>query len=169
MKKKDVTLDEAIELLRAEYEKALRTKYVVNPLAWALYHTWEKVHKSTGEMSKEKQLFEDLVEIFEEEYEKRRLITPQNTAEKMTAKGYSKQSEWISVEERLPTAEENDRGLVGIVNGHNGKIGFIDAIIFVDYDFEEREWWSTNYDITNCRVKYWMLLPEPPKMKGGAE
>ena len=57
MKKKDVTLDEAIELLRAEYEKALRTKYVVNPLAWALYHTWEKVHKSTGEMSKEKQLF----------------------------------------------------------------------------------------------------------------
>lgn len=48
-------------------------------------------------MSKEKQLFEDLVEIFEEEYEKRRLITPQNTAEKMTAKGYHKQSEgeWI--------------------------------------------------------------------------
>lgn len=44
-------------------------------------------------MSKEKQLFEDLVEIFEEEYEKRRLITPQNTAEKMTAKGYRKQSE----------------------------------------------------------------------------
>lgn len=48
MKKKDVTLDEAIELLRTEYEKALRTKYVINPLAWALYHTWEKVHKSTG-------------------------------------------------------------------------------------------------------------------------
>lgn len=44
-------------------------------------------------MSKEKQMFEDLVEIFDEEYEKRRLITPQNTAEKMTAKGYVKQSE----------------------------------------------------------------------------
>ena len=35
----------------------------------------------------------DLVEIFDEEYEKRRMITPQNTAEKMTAKGYRKQSE----------------------------------------------------------------------------
>jgi rubrerythrin len=39
----------------------------------------------------------DLIEIFDEEYEKRRLITPKNTAEKMTAKGYRKQSEgeWI--------------------------------------------------------------------------
>lgn len=48
-------------------------------------------------MSKEKQMLEDLIEIFDEEYERRRLITPQNTAEKMTAKGYRKQSEgeWI--------------------------------------------------------------------------
>ena len=54
-------------------------------------------------MSKEKQndelvqMYRDLSEIFNEEYEKRRLITPQNTAEKMTAKGYRKQSEgeWI--------------------------------------------------------------------------
>ena len=50
-------------------------------------------------MSKEQQndelvqMYRDLVEIFDEEYEKRRLITPQNTAEKMTAKGYRKQSE----------------------------------------------------------------------------
>ena len=35
----------------------------------------------------------DLIEIFDEEYEKRRLITPQNTAEKMADKGYRKQSE----------------------------------------------------------------------------
>ena len=35
----------------------------------------------------------DLIEIFDEEYEKHRLITPQNTAKKMTAKGYRKQSE----------------------------------------------------------------------------
>ena len=53
-------------------------------------------------MSREKQMINDLIEIFDEEYEKRGLITPQNTAEKMTAKGYRKQSEWISVEERLP-------------------------------------------------------------------
>lgn len=39
----------------------------------------------------------DLIEIFDEEYEKRRLITPDFTAEKMTAKGYRKQreGEWI--------------------------------------------------------------------------
>ena len=48
MKRKEMTLEDAIELLRSEYEKAKRTKYVINPLAWALYHTWEKVHKSTG-------------------------------------------------------------------------------------------------------------------------
>ena len=38
----------------------------------------------------------DLVEIFSEEYDKRNLITADNTAEKMLAKGYRKQSvgEW---------------------------------------------------------------------------
>jgi ribosomal protein S25 len=49
------------------------------------------------EKQNEKQAIEemrkDLIDIFDEEYEKRRLITPQNTAEKMTAKGYRKQSE----------------------------------------------------------------------------
>ena len=51
----------------------------------------------------------DLIEIFDEEYENRRLITPQNTAEKMTAKGYRKQSEgeWIAKKEmyRTPSAK----------------------------------------------------------------
>jgi hypothetical protein len=79
-----------------------------------------------------------------------------------------KQSEWISVEERLPTEEENENGIVGIVSGYNGKIRFRDAIILVDYDFEEKEWWSQDYDLTDCKVKYWMPLPEPPE-KGGAE
>lgn len=47
-------------------------------------------------MSKEKQIEEmrkDLIEIFDEEYEKRRLITADFTAIKMTTKGYRKQSE----------------------------------------------------------------------------
>jgi len=78
-------------------------------------------------------------------------------------------SEWISVDERLPTVEENDRGLVGIVNGHNGKIGFKDAIVFVDYDFDEKEWWSEDFDLTNCKVDLWFSIPKPPKMKGGAK
>lgn len=35
----------------------------------------------------------DLIEIFDEEYSKRNLITPQFTAEHLIAKGYRKQSE----------------------------------------------------------------------------
>ena len=52
----------------------------------------------------EKQMVKDLVEIFDKEYEKRRLITPQNTAEKLIAKGYRKQSEgeWKKVSEKYP-------------------------------------------------------------------
>lgn len=38
-----MTLEDAIELLRKEYEKASNTHYVNRPLAWALYHTWKKV------------------------------------------------------------------------------------------------------------------------------
>ena len=44
-------------------------------------------------MSRDKQMINDLIEIFDEEYGKRNLITPQNTAEKLTAKGYRKASE----------------------------------------------------------------------------
>ena len=42
----------------------------------------------------------DLVEIFTEEYDKRNLITADNTAKKMLAKGYLKQSEgeWVWTE-----------------------------------------------------------------------
>lgn len=38
-------------------------------------------------------MINDLIEIFDEEYGKRNLITPQNTAEKMTAKGYRKSTD----------------------------------------------------------------------------
>ena len=44
-------------------------------------------------MSRDKQMFNDLIEIFDEEYGKRNLITPQNTAEKLTAKGYRKSTD----------------------------------------------------------------------------
>lgn len=40
------------------------------------------------ELNRERQMIDDLIEIFDEEYNKRNLITPQNTAEKLTAKGY---------------------------------------------------------------------------------
>lgn len=45
------------------------------------------------DLNKEKQMISDLIEIFGEEFSKRYLITPQNTAEKLTAKGYRKASE----------------------------------------------------------------------------
>jgi rubrerythrin len=48
-------------------------------------------------MNGQMELERDLIEIFDEEYEKRHLITPANTAEKLTEKGYRKetQGEWI--------------------------------------------------------------------------
>ena len=93
-------------------------------------------------------------------------LTYRPAAEHLYEKGYRKQ-EWISVDERSPTKDENDRGIVGIVTGFNGKIRFKDAIILVDYDFDEKEWLSPDYDLTDCKVTHWMPLPEAPK--GGAE
>lgn len=38
-----MTIDQAIDQLRMEYEKALRNPTVRTPLAYALYHTWRFV------------------------------------------------------------------------------------------------------------------------------
>ena len=110
-------------------------------------------------MSKEKQTKEmrkDLIEIFDEEYEKRRLITADFTAIKLTAKGYRKQ-EWISVDDRLP--EKYEKHLLLLDNGRI-TIGWYheSAMNFVEDGF-----------VTVNRVTHWMPIPEPPKMKGGAE
>lgn len=50
----------------------------------------------------------DLIEIFDEEYEKRRLITADFTAIKMSAKGYRKQSEgeWVHGENDMAHCSE---------------------------------------------------------------
>lgn len=71
------------------------------------------------------------------------------------------QSKWIS--DRLPTEEECNRAIVGVVNGYNGRITFTDAEIFVCYDFKEKDWYSEDYDIEGCKVRCWYVLPEPPK------
>lgn len=42
-----MTLEEVIELLKVEYERARGLKYVINPLAFALYEVWKKVDKGT--------------------------------------------------------------------------------------------------------------------------
>lgn len=38
-----MTLEKAIEMLREEYERALKMEYVKKPLAWALFQVWKKV------------------------------------------------------------------------------------------------------------------------------
>ena len=100
----------------------------------------------------------------QEPYKRNTILGVVSTIQNTKTADVVPREKWISVEDRLPTEEENDRGLVGIVNGHNGKIGFHDAIIFVDYDFEVKEWWSKDYNLIGCTVEFWMPLP---KMKGG--
>lgn len=43
-----MTLEKAIKLLKAEYERAKNIPYVQNPLAWALYQVWKKVDEMKG-------------------------------------------------------------------------------------------------------------------------
>lgn len=104
-------------------------------------------------MNREKQMIDDLTEIFDEEYEKRNLITPKNTAEKMTAKGYRKQ-EWISVNERLP-----DREGKYLAYTTRGTVEMARCYTYHVDDKPQFDYWIT----------HWMPLPEAPKMKGGAE
>lgn len=39
-------LRKAVELLHKNYEKALNSSYVRNPIAWALYHNWKKMDEN---------------------------------------------------------------------------------------------------------------------------
>ena len=41
-------LREAVKLLKKQYEKALNSTYVRDPLAWALYHTWKMLDKEVN-------------------------------------------------------------------------------------------------------------------------
>ena len=40
-----MTIDNAIDMVRSEYEKALNLSYIRNPLAFALYSVWKKADK----------------------------------------------------------------------------------------------------------------------------
>jgi hypothetical protein len=51
-----MTLEDAIELLRKEYEKASNTNYVNRPLSCALYHTWKKVDSEKPTLIRETDL-----------------------------------------------------------------------------------------------------------------
>ena len=98
----------------------------------------------------------DLIEIFDEEYEKRRMITPDFTAEKMTAKSYRKQ-EWISVDDRLP---EDGETVLTINSESKMEVCF--------YRTERKGIFQQCGGLVLIfNITHWMPLPEPPKMKGG--
>ena len=40
-----MTIEKAIEILKANYEKAKLLSFVRRPVAWALYRTWEEVDR----------------------------------------------------------------------------------------------------------------------------
>lgn len=74
------------------------------------------------------------------------------TAKKLHLKGYHRQSEWISVDERLP--EREGKYLVCTTNGNIGVGNFI------DYYGK-----GTHLCFDCWAVTHWMPLPEPPKMR----
>ena len=77
------------------------------------------------------------------------------------------EAKWIY--DRLPTKEETENGMVAIVNGHDNDVYFEDAVITVDYDFEERTWFSWDYDLRKCRVECWLPIPPFEKARGRNE
>jgi hypothetical protein len=51
------------------------------------------MERKEKEMKQIEEMKKDLIDIFDEEYYRRNLITPQNTAEKLAEKGYRKQAD----------------------------------------------------------------------------
>ena len=97
-------------------------------------------------MSRDKQMFNDLVEIFDEEYGRRNLITPQNTAEKLTAKGYRKTSD-IARE----IFEEIDK----IIDKHyNRHIFGVEDLSDVEQEAVMNFSGDVTYDIAELKKKY---------------
>ena len=88
-----------------------------------------------------------------------------------------KQTEWISVDERLPEdVYGKDREKITVLVYTEGK-KVSQCSRCAEYKLIEREPFDRNvfrrtgkfYWNKSKRVTHWMPLPEPPKMKGGAE
>ena len=93
-------------------------------------------------------------------------------AAKLYNAGYRKQSEWISVDERLPEEVygKHRKRISVLVCTESGKISTASRQRAVHFDKSKLVWveldtfdWSGRKHIT-----HWMPLPEPPK-EGGAE
>ena len=83
-------------------------------------------------------------------------------ADAVLRNGYRKQSEWISVDERLP--DENGRYLVNVDISH---MAFEDLFTVAIMAYGKSHGFYVYNEVE--KVTHWMPLPEAPKMKGGAE
>ncbi len=111
-------------------------------------------------MSKEKQIEEMSVLI----YTGRSLQLPYvEIAECLYKEGYRKQSEWISVDERLPPESKNP---ILVTNGEKVIVAYRNWLYRSGSTGKLR--CPANYG-NGMHITHWMPLPEAPKMKGGAE
>ena len=112
-------------------------------------------------MTKEKQI-EEMVASLKEYTAKNHIMASvvilEDYAEQIYNAGYRKQSEWISVKDRLP--ETDDKVLCCEASGE----------MYVGMYLKTRRvaGWITPYS-GDRPITHWMPIPEPPKMKGGAE
>ena len=74
--------------------------------------------------------------------------TINKVAEYLYNAGYRKQSEWISVEERLPPAGK-------------GVLVCFDHFVSIDFMRSDGQWNTFNADSSKC-VTYWMPIPKVP-------
>ncbi len=78
-------------------------------------------------------------------------------AETLYRRGWRKQSEWISVDERLPHV--SGKYICG-VKDKKGNTWTVSA----DWSLEMKTWFGEFGEIKNI-VTHWMPLPEPPKAR----
>lgn len=121
-------------------------------------------------MNKEKQI-EEMAKVMANG----RFVEPNNNqirtfigeAESLYNAGYRKQSEWISVEERLP--EPNVNCLVAAKVGNRMVVDLGSREWCFDYRTMEHSYvWSIMNDWDEgegCEITHWMPLPEAPKMR----
>ena len=76
------------------------------------------------------------------------------------AKSHSAQSEWISVEERLP---EEKRHYLTCHAGGVARVCQFDGKKFSYWEYDEEEW---EFVEVICSPDYWQPLPEPPETRG---
>lgn len=109
----------------------------------------------------------DLAECHVDYLDDAKLYTDYDTmAQKMVSRGYRKQSEWISVGDRLP---EKNIMVLGYYHHVYESGGSFDMVLVMELN---KEGYFVPFNCSPIRdksVTHWMPLPQPPKMKGGAE